>query len=246
LALTEDSRKTILKRCLETIEGISDVEYQKRVWIRGEGPECDDFDEQMVFFFDDGEPIFESYKDFGISDEQYQLLMKFHGVLDVFSDEMLYHPAQEIISDPRWHEIQKMAKEVLKSFDYPKIAINSCISMNKSKSQTVRIFLETIAEIFGKKHQERAWVLREDSEDDDDTICDFFVMCDFILEKYKDLGITEAQHQILEKFRDKCKSFSDENGWPPAFIASPELREIMEMAREVLKAFDYDVLPPID
>ena len=57
-------RKQILVSCLETIKDISDKEYQKRVWIRGEGPEVDDFDEAVCDFFGDGDPIIENYKDF--------------------------------------------------------------------------------------------------------------------------------------------------------------------------------------
>jgi hypothetical protein len=44
----EIDRKQILASILETIKGISDKEYQKRVWIRGEGTEVDDFDETLL------------------------------------------------------------------------------------------------------------------------------------------------------------------------------------------------------
>ena len=54
----------ILANFLETIEGISDKEYQKRVWIRGEGPEVDDFTETVCHFFDDGDPILKKYKEY--------------------------------------------------------------------------------------------------------------------------------------------------------------------------------------
>jgi hypothetical protein len=114
------NRKQMLKGLLEFIDRISNEKYQQRVWERLEGPECDDFDETMTYFLDESEPIFENYKNFGISDDQYQLLLKFHDKLDVFSDEMLYLPAQIIISDPRWKEIQVMAKEVLQAFNYQK------------------------------------------------------------------------------------------------------------------------------
>ena len=110
----------MLQGLLEFIDVISNEEYQRRVWERVEGPECDDFDETMTYFFDESEPILKSYKDFGISDNQYQLLLKFHNELDIFSDEMLYLPVQIIISDPRWKEIRIMAKEVLKAFKFHK------------------------------------------------------------------------------------------------------------------------------
>lgn len=88
--------------------------------MRIEGPECDDFDETMVYFFDESEPILKNYQDFGISLEQYQLLIRFHEVLDVFSDEMMYFSAQKIISDPRWQEIREMAKKNTSFVQLPK------------------------------------------------------------------------------------------------------------------------------
>lgn len=56
----------------ETIEGISDKEYQKRGWIRGEGLEVDDFDETTCNFFQDGNGVIQNYKDFGLTDKQHQ------------------------------------------------------------------------------------------------------------------------------------------------------------------------------
>ena len=55
--LTNESKKQILEFFLEIVEGISDKDYQGRVWIRGEGPECDDFDETVCNFFQDGDGI---------------------------------------------------------------------------------------------------------------------------------------------------------------------------------------------
>ena len=69
----EINRNQILISVLETIEGISDKEYQKRVWIRGEGSQVDDFDETCCNFFGDGDPLIEHYKDFGITESQRQL-----------------------------------------------------------------------------------------------------------------------------------------------------------------------------
>lgn len=114
------NRSQILKSILGFVDRISDEDYQKRVWVRLEGPECDDFDETMTYFFDEIESILKNYKDFGISNEQYQLLVKFHDILDLFSDEMMYFPAEQIILDPRWQEIRELAKEVLQAFNFHK------------------------------------------------------------------------------------------------------------------------------
>ena len=82
------NKKQILNSFLETIEGISDKKYQKRAWIQGEEA---DFDETVNFFFDDGDPILENYKDFGITEAQYQILKKFEMNLKSFPMKMTGH-----------------------------------------------------------------------------------------------------------------------------------------------------------
>jgi hypothetical protein len=96
--------------------GISDLEYQKRVWIRGDGPEVDDFDETVDFFFDLGDQILKNYKDYDISEEQYQLLKEFRGWFKSFADTH-FHPL-EFIASSEWETIRDRAKEVLKAFNY--------------------------------------------------------------------------------------------------------------------------------
>ena len=58
--LTNEDKKQILESFLETVNGISNKEYQKRIWIRGEGPECDDFTETTCHFFEDSDNILEN------------------------------------------------------------------------------------------------------------------------------------------------------------------------------------------
>ena len=114
----EIDRKQILTSVLETIEGISSKEYQKRIWVRGEGPEVDDFDETCCNFFGDGDPLLENYKDFGITENQYQILKRFRDEFRAFSDEN-YWP-QEFIDTPEWAKIIELAKNVLQAFNFKK------------------------------------------------------------------------------------------------------------------------------
>jgi hypothetical protein len=116
--LTDKDRKQILNSVLETIEGISDKEYQKRVWIRGAGPEVDDFDETCCNFFGDGDPILENYKEFGLTEAQYLVLKKFRDNFRAFSDENYWFP--EFIDTPEWAKIMDLAKDVLKAFNFQK------------------------------------------------------------------------------------------------------------------------------
>ena len=111
-------RKQILESCLDTIEGISNKEYQKRVWIRGEGPEVDNFDEAVCNFFQGGDIILEKNKSFSITDKQYQILKKFHDEFEAFSDKNNW--PEDFINTPEWARIMEMAKEVLKAFNYQK------------------------------------------------------------------------------------------------------------------------------
>ncbi len=114
--LTNKAKKQILTSVLETINNISDKKYQKKIWIHGEGPEVDDFDETCCNFFGDGDPLLENYKDFGLTEFQYLVLKKFRNNFRSFSDKH-YHPS-EFIDTPEWNEIIKIAKEVLKAFNY--------------------------------------------------------------------------------------------------------------------------------
>lgn len=111
-------RKQILNSVLATIQGISNKEYQKRVWIQGKGPEVDDFDETCCNFFGDGDPILENYKKFRISNEQYQVLKKFRDAFRIFADEHDF--PKEFIDTSEWKRIMVMAEDVLRAFNFQK------------------------------------------------------------------------------------------------------------------------------
>ncbi|MBS0584863.1 MAG: hypothetical protein JSR76_01010 [Verrucomicrobia bacterium] len=63
--LTDEGRRYILNEFLADISGIADIDYQKRIWILAEGPECDDFGETRCRFFGTASAILEEYKKFG-------------------------------------------------------------------------------------------------------------------------------------------------------------------------------------
>lgn len=114
----EETKKSILRELLMVLTRFSDKEYQKRVWIRAEGPECDDFDEAANQFFDVADPILEEYKDFQIMENQQNLLMEFRHKLDLFNrGERPYSP-EEFIDTREWGEIVEIAKNVLRAFEY--------------------------------------------------------------------------------------------------------------------------------
>ncbi len=109
---------------IENIAHISDGRYQKRVWIKNEGPECEDIDDALCDFFDDGDPILEEHKDFGITKTQYKFLIALREKLDSFIDEYGVFaqemPTENLIKLPEWKQIMNLAKDVLKAFDFKK------------------------------------------------------------------------------------------------------------------------------
>ena len=110
------NRKQILEGFLSDIADISNKEYQRRIWIHAEGPECDDFTEIVCRYSNASESIFEKYKEYGISDIQLYVLKKFHEEFRIFwIDNDL---PQFFIDTPEWTKITLMAKEVLKAFGY--------------------------------------------------------------------------------------------------------------------------------
>ena len=111
------NNNSILEAFLEEIVGISDKTYQRRVWIRGEGPECDDFDETVCRYSNAADSIFEDYEEFGISDAQLDLIKKFHEEFKKFWKKN--DLPQLFIDTPEWTKITVMAKEVLQAFDFP-------------------------------------------------------------------------------------------------------------------------------
>lgn len=114
----EINRKQIMETFIRIMDHISDKAYQKRVWIRGEGPEVDDFDETVCHFFQEGDGIIDEYKDFGLTAFQYQLLQIFREHFKAFSDANDF--PEEFIDTPEWDNITKMAQEVLRAFHYSK------------------------------------------------------------------------------------------------------------------------------
>ena len=107
--LTEEDKKYILN------------EFNlKRVWIREEGPEIDDFDETSCHFFDDGDPILKKYKEYNIGEKQYQLLLQLRAAFSAFVDGARPYLPEEFIEMPEWKRIMDLAKDVVKAFNYQK------------------------------------------------------------------------------------------------------------------------------
>lgn len=112
--MNDKDRKQIMEAFIRMIDHISDKEYQKRAWIKGEEA---DFDEAVCLFFDEGDPILENYKEFGINEFQYKILKKLRDEFRVFADENDF--PEEFINTVKWAKIMVLAKDVLNAFKYP-------------------------------------------------------------------------------------------------------------------------------
>ena len=118
--MIDDGKKTWLNTVLCRIQGVSDKAYQKRVWINGIGPECDDFDETSEYILGDARDILKEYPLFGITNQQYHLLKKFRDEYEAFCDlpDLIYYIPERFIDTPEWTRLTELAKEVIKAFDY--------------------------------------------------------------------------------------------------------------------------------
>ena len=119
----EKIRRQVLEEFLKNIARLSDEKYQERVWVRADGPECNDIDDAVCDFFDDGDPILEKYKDFGITPSQYELLTTLHEKLRKFTDTFgVYSPyksTKDLIQRPQWQEIREISQKILIAFKEP-------------------------------------------------------------------------------------------------------------------------------
>jgi hypothetical protein len=118
MTLIDENKKYTLNEFLRHLSHMQDKDYQTRIWIKNEGPECQAFDDAVCDFFDIGDPILDDYKSFGITEAQYKLLKKFRKEFKAFSDENDF--PEEFIDTPEWERIVHLAKDVLKAFDYKK------------------------------------------------------------------------------------------------------------------------------
>lgn len=110
-----------------------------------------------------------------------------------------------------------------------------------NRKQILDCLLEIVEIISDREYQKKAWIEVEGPgiADIDEICCLFFGDADPLLEDYEKFPMTHAQYMSLKNFRDKFREFSDENDFPVLFINTPEWDKIIEIAEEVLKAFNY-------
>jgi hypothetical protein len=119
--ISSANKTQILNSFLENIACMSDEKYQEKIWVKALGPECDDIDDTICDFFDE-DHVLKRYKEFGITEKQYELLIILRDNLRKFTDDFdIYSykkPTEQLIQIPEWNEIVKLSKKVVQSFNY--------------------------------------------------------------------------------------------------------------------------------
>jgi hypothetical protein len=112
---------------------------------------------------------------------------------------------------------------------------------DKDRNYILNEYLRNISHISDKEYQIRVWIegLGLEVNDFDETVCHFFDDGDPILKNYKEYKITDIQCHLLKEFRDEFRVFADGNDLPEEFIDSPEWAKIMDLAKDVLTAFNF-------
>ena len=108
------NRQQILESMIDSIHQFANKEYQYRVWIRGEGPEVDDFDDAVCNFLPLVNDIVKNVVEYKITDQQRVILIKFRDEFDRFCDDNDY--PEEFIDSPRMGRDHRPCTRCFKSF----------------------------------------------------------------------------------------------------------------------------------
>lgn|GEM_PF-1481320 len=111
-----------IKSLISVVKVVADKEYQERVWLRGEGPEVDSWDETINRFFDDydADNFVENHMvAAGLSESQQHSLRDLRDALNRYNDRIGDdYLLQTILNDPGWQRIRDgIANETLKFFE---------------------------------------------------------------------------------------------------------------------------------
>lgn len=116
-----DPSKSIFKDLLlSRIYSISDCIIQDS-WCLQEGDPKPIFEELMNGIFKTCKiaEIIARYKDYEITDNQIQVLRRFHDALKAYREKTQnFQNFRKIVEDPEWQHIQALAQEVVKVFEY--------------------------------------------------------------------------------------------------------------------------------
>lgn len=120
----------------------------------------------------------------------------------------------------------------------------------ESRKNILQFVISNIWHVSSKEYQKRVWIEGKGPEWDDFDETSMYILDegDSLLQERKYLDITEQQYNLLKTFWDEYEIFCDktdpEHYLPELFIDTPEWTKITELAKEVVKAFDYHYVFP--
>jgi hypothetical protein len=115
-------RDTWLRRILDATRDLADVDYQERVWVRGEGPEVDSSTETLIRLLDDYDlPSFiaEAADKAWISNAQLTALRKLEATLARYAAGDQSGDEAVRIARPKWQRVRAAAEATLETFRAP-------------------------------------------------------------------------------------------------------------------------------
>ncbi len=108
---------------IPALRDLSDPDYQARIWLRGEGPESDSYEEAIASFLDICElALSEAEESGGLREEDAELLGALYQKIDEYDESIGDSEIiniQAILSYSKWHKIQKLALQAYHALQKP-------------------------------------------------------------------------------------------------------------------------------
>jgi hypothetical protein len=116
--------------------------------------------------------------------------------------------------------------------------------MDSIRADIKYMTLDRIFSVSSEDYQKRIWINCENPkivDSIDETICDISLYRDLLeFDKYEGYDMTEDQKQILKNFFIEFDNFYLNNDInTPEFMDGDDWKHVMEVAKGVLKAFDF-------
>jgi hypothetical protein len=108
------------QQMIDAVRALSDPDYQRRVWLAGEGIGPDFYDslqERIHDLFDDSEVLPDASRRVGVllrNEAEVEALRPLGRALDALIDELGDVPDEQYLADPRWPEVVGAAEVALK------------------------------------------------------------------------------------------------------------------------------------
>ncbi|MES2200077.1 MAG: hypothetical protein V4489_07925 [Chlamydiota bacterium] len=120
----------------------------------------------------------------------------------------------------------------------------------ESRKNMLQLVISNIWHVSNKEYQKRVWIGGKGPEGDDFDETSMYILDEgeSLLQERKYLDITDHQYNLLKTFWNEYEAFCDKPGLEhyllELFIDTQEWTKITELAKEVIKAFDYHYVFP--